>query len=405
MNEYAGHDEQYHLFINGASYMCDDLGISLKDADINKKESLNGSTYRIHIEGEHTLDFLLDTFVKANKIQKTDVHVDISYNKGSASFYEYTNIAERINEDGYLVRWVTQVIHNFNLKHRPVNLEALFGTTEIRVYGTYRDPILALKEMELLLNGMQYAELNKPIVYKFRHVGDLTRTFSYCFFVSDNHGPNFWAFFHNMSGLDSGGRNISLKIIKEMIATNAAPDLQHVDIEYARLYKFLSRHVTTFNHVGRNTLSFNLNHVWGDFGTTFSESYSKFLESYDNEEYPRALRDLRTLLQTAMEIVCEKNEITIPDKPNIGTLCSSLVESKVLDGKITVWCCAFLSVANLSAHREFSTEDDLLDQNMKDRIKITILLGTQLINELGNKIGWVDDSDDSSYDDLDGGCV
>ena len=394
-DEYAGHIKQYRLFHDVVRFMCDDLRISFKAENIDKTESDKGSTYRAHMEGKHTLNFLLDTIVKTNKIQEVRAAIDIEYDKGSASFCTSEDVAKYINEDGYLTRWATRAIHNFNLKHHPVNLNTLFATTEIRVYGAYSDHTLALKEMKFLLYGMQFIKMDNPIVYKFRHVNDLTRTFSYCIFVKDDYYPNFWAFFHNMGGLDSGGYRTALKSIEDMISTNTTVDFRRVDIKYAILRKFLSEHVTTFNRVEQDTISFDLYHVWGNFGLGFAESYSKFLESYDNSEYHRALRDLRTLLQTAMEIVCEKHKIAIPRQSTIAKLCSLLIKNKVLDGKTRTWYCAFLSIANLPAHREAPIDNDLSYQN-EDRIRITILLGTQLINELGGIIDWLDDSENDA---------
>ena len=388
MDEYAGHVEQYRLFVDTLHLMCGDLGMRFKDAKIDKAESPRGSTYHAHVEGQLTLGFLLDTFVQDNKIQETRVRVDIGYDKGSASFYEIADIGGHVNERGYLERWATRAIHNFNLEHNPVNLDALFGTVPMRVYGTYNDPILALEEMRLLLDGMQFATMDKPIIYRFRHVDGLMRTFSYCIFVSDGHASDFWAFFHNMGGLDSGGHSKSLKTIEDMIATNTAVDLKRVDIKYARLRKFLSERATMFNRAGRSTPSSYLSHVSGSFGAAFSESYSKFLDAHDNGEYSRALRDIRALLQMAMEEVCKQKEIDIPSKPTITKLHDRLVKHGILDGKTRAWYCAFLSIANLSARREFPTREDLLDQNTESRVKTTILLGTQLVQELDSVVNY-----------------
>lgn len=382
--------------------MCGDLGINFLDENIDKCESTKGSTYSIRLEGKHTLDFLLGTFVEENKLQKVNVQVKIGYDKGSAPFYADIDIVEHINKDNYLTRWVTQTMHSFNLKYNPVNMDALFGTTEVRVYGTYSNPILALKEMEILLNGMRYAEMNKPIVYKFRHVDDyLMRRYSYCFFVSDDRGTNFWAFFHDMGGLDSGGHSIAFEMVEAMIEANATVDLRQTDIEYDRLYKFLSEHVTTFSYVDKNELCFDLGYGWSGFGATFFESYSKFLERYHDGEYSQVLRDLRALLQAAMGVVCKKKGIAVPSNPDINKLCSLLVKNKVLDGKTTVWYCAFSSIANLAAHGEFPTKDDLLDESVKNRAKITILLGTQLISELDDAINWVEDSNGAYHGSVD----
>ena len=206
------------------------------------------------------------------------------------------------------------------------------------------------------------------------------------FFVSNDYNPDFWAFFHNMGGQDSDSRAFTLKRIDTMIASNPTTDLRLHDIEYNKFRRFLSENVTTFNYVGKNALSFDVYRGQENFGETFSESYSKFLERYYNREYSQALRDLRALLQMAMEIVCEKKKITVPEKPKISELCSLLVKNKILDGKTTVWYCAFSSVANLAAHGEFPTKDDLLNQNVKNRTKMVILLGTHLIGELDDAL-------------------
>ena len=251
--------------------------------------------------------------------------------------------------------------------------------------------------MKLFLNGMRFAEKDKP-AYRFRHIENLMRKFSYCFFVSDGSAAHFWAFFHNMGGLDSGGHNISLKMVEEMIATNLSTHLKCVDIEYAKLCKFLSEHVTAFNRVKRNTISFDLDQDLGNFGVEFSKTYSKFLENCDNGEYSQALRDLRALLQTAMEKVCEEKGAPLPDKPGIANLCGSLVEHGVLNGREKPRYDAFSSVANSPAHRVSPAYGDLLDQNTKNRAKMTIALGTQIIDELGGMMSYADDFDEDYSD-------
>ena len=391
-DEYAGHARQYRTFIGAVRLICDDLGIHFEDGKIYKPRPNGGSTYRFHAEGEHTLDFFLDTFVRANKIQKACVHISIRHGRGGEPFYDDDDIAERINERGYLERWATQALHRFNLKHHPVNLDALFDKTCIRVYGTYDDPNLAVKEMKLLVNGMRFAEPNKP-AYRFRHVNGLMRTYSYCFYVGDGSAVRFWAFFHDMGGLDSGGHSKYLKDVEEMVAENLPTNLKCRDIERARLLKFLSEHVTAFNRVARNTLCFDLGRDRSNFGARFSKEYSKFLMRCDNGEYYQALRDLRALVQTAMEKVCEKKGVPLPGKPNIAKLCGRLVEHNVLDGEETTRYGAFSVAANKAAHRALPTEGDFLAQNTEDRVKTAILLGTQLIGELGGMVEGVDDAD------------
>ena len=183
-NEYVGHLKQYGLFLDTAKFMCNDLGINFQSKKIEREESPPWiSIQHIRRGYLHPLLFTLTPTVTTNRIQKTEVTVDIRYDGGSASFHVSDDITEHINKDDYLERWATKTMHDFKLKHYPVNLDALFGTAGIRVYGTYSDPHLALKEMKLLLNGMQFTKMDKPIVYRFRHVdGHFIRTYSYGFF-------------------------------------------------------------------------------------------------------------------------------------------------------------------------------------------------------------------------------
>lgn len=395
-DDYPGHARQYGLLRNTISNICNDLGLNDKNMETKRTESSAGSTYRTRIVGEYTLNFELDTFVKKNKIQKIMAYIGIKYDSDSVSFQIHDDITKYINQDNYLERWAAHAIHKFNLEHNPINLNTRFGESILKVYG-YSDNPLSLKEMSLLLDGMQKTKTDKILAYKFRHVDTLMRTYSYCFFVSDGYYPNFWVFFLNLGGLDSGGHSESLRLAESIIASKTEVELRPADIEYVRLRKFLSERVQAFNFEGENTLIFNL-FVLGDFDPTFFELYSKFLERYKNEEYSEALRNLRVLVQMSMETVYKKNQIQIPKKPSINTLCSELIKNEILDEVMRAWCCAFTSVANLSAHREFPSNDEFFNQNTEDRIKITILLGIYIINSLGDTIDVLDDSyDDSTH--------
>ena len=127
--------------------------------------------------------------------------------------------------------------------------------------------------------------------------------------------------------------------------------------------------------------SFQLNKITAHkFGPIFSLNYSKFLDTYENGDYSRALRDLRALLQTAMEFICAKKSIPIDSEPNINNLRALLIKKNIMDGKMTVWYCAFTQTANVPAHKVYSPsgEDDVSDE----QLKTAIVIGVQLIAEL-----------------------
>ncbi|MGH9923222.1 MAG: hypothetical protein ACRD38_10755, partial [Nitrososphaerales archaeon] len=120
------------------------------------------------------------------------------------------------------------------------------------------------------------------------------------------------------------------------------------------------------------------------FGRDFVEAYSKFEERYAAKEYPQALRDLRALVQHALEISCQKKDIDISNmkEPDINKISGLLISNNVIDGRLQSWFHAFSSIANQAAHRVFPSNKDLERPNLTQRITVTFQLGTQLISEL-----------------------
>ena len=156
-----------------------------------------------------------------------------------------------------------------------------------------------------------------------------------------------------------------------------------------KLEKFLAKYVIAFESNRSGEMFFRLSEPSEEtFGKEFAKAYSRFEERHDSEQYPQALRDLRALVQESMEIVCEKKNIDITKikKRDIGSLSDALIKHNVIDGKLNEWFRAFSSVANLASHKEYPSEKDLRNYYVKEKVRITILLGAHLIYEMEKTI-------------------
>lgn len=67
----------------------------------------------------------------------------------------------------------------------------------------------------------RWKDSKRLLVYKFRHVDPTVkyRSFSYAFLCSHNNFHNFWVFFPNCGGLDSGGASGDLHTIEDLISS------------------------------------------------------------------------------------------------------------------------------------------------------------------------------------------
>ena len=270
------------------------------------------------------------------------------------------------------------MLHLFNQKRNSKVLDVLFSNTPIRVYGLPNNMDWTWPELHHFVNGINAVQADNVLIYKFRHVDLDTkyRSFSYSFFQG-----SFWVCFLNVGGLDSGGANCNLRRVEDLIKNMSRPAVEEcIDVEYYKLEDFLAKRVAPFEPQKRGLVSFQLSEVvTHKFGPRFALAYSKFLDTYESGDYNQALRDLRAVLQTAMEIICVKKSISVGKSPDINSLRGLLINHNVIDGKMTVWYCAFTQTANTPSHKVYSPSgDDISDE----RLKTAILIGTQLIAEL-----------------------
>lgn len=398
MIEFSGKSSEksnklFDQFKEASKQICDDFGISYNDVEAERYEEPNvGISYSARGKGDkYDFYFFLKTYAENNDplsgIMSASLDITYSDNGGEFSFNE-PDISWLKPHPNSLLRWAAWAVFNFNIKHNPVNLEFLFPDPKIRVYGlsNYTNPTIG--EMHIVIGGIHHFPPQKLLVYRFRHVdsGDKYRSFSYAFKVSHTTFPSFWIFFLNCGGLDSGGAHGDLLKIEELIDTiKTKVERIYFDISYDDLKKFLQERGEGLRL--QSGLD-DMNHYFSDpsesaFGERFVELFCRFREEFKKENFADALRDMRVLVQVAMESVCKKKNIPLDKEDNtIGKISAKMFTGDRKDAILSNWFLAFSSSANSSSHKDFPTKEDLKDYTLKHRIMITFILGAHLIEEL-----------------------
>lgn len=380
----------YLEFLDATRQVCEDLGISLHHVKLTRYEteyrglnylaegSSRATKFIFHVKTESKVKDPLKGTMTAS--------LEIYYTENTAPFFIDENIDYMRAHQPSLPRWVAWAVFCFNLKHNPVNLESLFNGISLRVYGIPRAPYPGLSELRLLAGGLEKFHKGKIVVYKFRHIIESRyRAFSYAFSVGTTHHV-YWAFFLEFGGMDSGGWSIALKEAEDLIkrlSRKKKVEIRQLDVEYERLEKFLKKHAEGFNfaYESQEKEIYDISdHI---FGKDFAESFAKFEERYNNEDYPQAMRDLRALVQEAQEFVLRKKLGKEPDNDaSVQKLGAVLVDNKVIDDVLRHWFNAFSSVANKSSHNSYPSKEDLEDYNVRNKIIIAFHIGKHLIKEL-----------------------
>lgn len=379
----------YAEFLQATREICDDLGVDQRRVKLTRYETeFTGLDYiAVGRSRKRGFDFHVKTESKMRDPLKGTRYatLDIYYSENAAPFSLHENIDYMKIHEPALPRWAAKAVFDFNLKHNPVNLESVFNGIPIRVYGLPRNAYPSLSEMKALVGGLDRYQKGKIIVYRFRHIIDSNyRAFSYAFLVRMSI-HEYWAFFPELGGMDSGGWSIALNETEKMIRTlsrGKRVEVIPVDVEYERLEEFLETNGQGFNFDYKIKQEFAVDeeHV---FGPNFSRSFVKFEERLANEDYEQALRDLRALVQTAQEFVIRKKLVIQTERDSsVQKLGSILVDKKVVDEGLRHWFVAFSSVANESSHKLYPSQDDLSDHVSKQRVMVTIQIGRQLIREL-----------------------
>ncbi len=373
-------DNQYDEFLTATDYLSNELKINTANVKKYRYERRASSHYYSTGEGDDlAFVFWFTIYREDDEINHGPVLVKIFYNGFSAYFYVNDDITKYHGHN--MRQWMDSVIYSFNQHRNSGGLDALFSNMPIRVYGLPNNMYWTEPELIHFINGIN-TQPQKILIYKFRHIDPHTkyRSFSYAFFQG-----SFWTFFLEVGGLDSGGAHCDLNKVNEMIKNISVPvDIQDKDVDYPELEKFLAGRVVPFEPKRKGEITFRLNGVKAiKFGAEFSNRYSKFLSNYEDDDYVQALRNLRALLQTAMEIICKQRSFQLDKDPNITKLCHLLKNKAVIDDRMIAWYGAFTSRANVVAHKDYSpTGDDFSDE----QLRTAVLIGTQLIAGLEDAV-------------------
>ncbi|MDE1818708.1 MAG: hypothetical protein KGI19_08915 [Thaumarchaeota archaeon] len=410
MKKYSGHSSKesdilFAQFLESSRQICDDLDVSYDDVEAERYEEPNvGVSYSTRGNGDkYKFYFFLKTDAENKDLLSgtMSASLDVTYsdNGDQFSFYEH-DISWLKPHPNSLLRWAAWAVFNFNIKHNPVNLGFLFPDPKIRVYGlpNYTNPTIG--EMHIVIGGIRQFPPQKLLVYRFRHVdqGDKYRSFSYAFRVSHTTFPPLWIFFLNCGGLDSGGAHGDFLKIEELIETiKTKVERIYFDISYDELKKFLQERG---EGVRLQSGLDDMNYYFTDpsevaFGERFVELFCRFKEEFKKENFADALRDMRVLVQEAMQLVCRKKNIPLDKEDNtISKISAKMFIGDRKDAILSNWFLAFSSSANSSSHKDFPTKNDLRDYTLKHRIMITFILGAHLIEEL-QKMSFPPQSEDS----------
>jgi hypothetical protein len=281
----------------------------------------------------------------------------------------------------------------------------------VRVYGYPISTHPAPLELSIFINGLR-ENIKKLSIIKFRHVYGLNQysteesyasVFSLAFspitsrdLRSEDPPDPTWIFFLCVGGLDSFSRDINEieKLIKK-IPSEIEIMRKDYYLDLRDLIEFLQ---TEAQHIGSKKFDDVPDILLRPHPYTFTKkyqnAYSDFLSLYDRKKYAHALRDLRVLLQEACKLSCENLGIdtnpseeinkdqTKGETKKIHEYVSLLVKNKKLDPTVASLSAAFTTIANLSSHGTYPSDDDLNNYMIKLRTMITFQIGTYMIKEL-----------------------
>jgi DNA-binding ferritin-like protein (Dps family) len=240
------------------------------------------------------------------------------------------------------------------------------------------------------MKGLQ-ASNSRVTVLKFRHVDPNVwyRSYSYAIWA-ETKISGLWVFFCGAGGLDSGGWYGDYKQIEQLIHDlGENVTVKDFDIKEQDLERFLLRKGIGFDSLDSRDFdleSFHQDELFSlnSLGQEVSEAYKKLDESFWKGDYAGALRDLRAVVQDALEYVAEQRGVDVSGirEPDVTSLAGKLVGANVLDGRLTPWFQSFASIANVASHGTFPTEADWLNPQIRMRVLGTFVLGRQLLIEL-----------------------
>jgi hypothetical protein len=386
---------QWSEFIEAVKQICSDLDIPEEAVNMevvvyDPEFFYSASSRRAKLPD---FAFHVDYTRRARDIEKPQLYatLEVDFDDHTPAFYIRNALGDGSYPPDCVVRWAALAVHQFNLKHNPTNLESLFGETSIRVYGLphYSDPTTT--EMQLLMRGLRSMK-SQVTVHRFRHLreDDWYRSYSYAVWAqTDRHG--YWAFFHEAGGLDSGEANRDMKLMEQLILDlGKLVRVKNHDIESSVLEHFLLKKCEGFESMLRDSDLAREHRLALDdgleptFGLEFSKHLHNMENAYEQADYASSLRDLRVLVQEALEQIARLRKVDVGDmsSPNVPKLADKLKNANVIDESLLPWFHAFTSIANPSSHRLFPNREDLKDSVIRMRVLACFVIGRQLLLEL-----------------------
>jgi hypothetical protein len=305
-----------------------------------------------------------------------------------------------------LPRWVSWAWFDYNVKHRPINLNYLFQYGSNNVYGWPPLHAPSLLELDIFLEGIA-KNVRQLSVFRIKHVSgenhyspddDYISTFSYAFgLVTDRHLKSkdppdpYWIFFLRAASLDGRGRDV-MQIEKKLskIQNEIKVFREYPCIEFEKLKKFLIKNANTFGNKRFDEINDDLipPHPY-TFTKEFHESYEKCILRYENGDFSHSLRDLRALVQEALVLTCKNLNLwytyTNGEKKKeskIHEMVDLLISNGSLDKHQRYFASAFTDVANLSSHGDYPDHKAMEDYLTRGKILITFQIGANLIKHL-----------------------
>lgn len=383
--------------------ICKDLSIEYENVEFVRYETQKtGLDYDATIHTElPRFSFHLKTTTK--DVDPTsgsmDAWLEIAYSESTGSFALGENVDNMRGRSDFLQRWAARAVGQYNMRHNTANLESLFHDVNIMMCGIPQD-MRSVSMFEFLMSGILSSDVNKVHIYIFRHVEEVTyyRTYSYAISpIRVDRGDDwfiFWRFASPDSGAASKKFDIANKWISRMSSISKIEYFDVDDIDLGRFLKANSINEHIFSELPQ-TRPRNMLVNTDAFGEDFSKQYDDFDEKFETYSHAERMRSLRTLVQTALEETCTRHEVELVEdaKKTIDRLSADLVKNEIIEPPLKKWFEVFCDVANRSAHRNYPSDDDLLDELNERQYDTCIDIGIWLISKLGETM-----STDAEYE-------
>ena len=377
-------DEKFsNEFCEAVHHLCDKLEID--HADVKIECFPNGRILEYRADSKSQDGLAVGINHDPDNIEDLQAFISIPL-ENAFPFIRETNIPKYGSNKNRLIHWIDTILYEKDLEYKLTNLNTLFHNTTIRIY---ENKYPRLTELQIFLAGIQETFPDgKLIIYRFQHINELDnyyRWFSYAFSIKHDRCESFYTLFPKIGGLDSGGAKLILNEIETMIKNmNMLTTRKEFNVGYNELEQFLKQKTFSFHSPEISEVNFYPYAPADDsFGNEFYSEYTKFLKTYRDGDYPRALRDLRTLVEKALRIT--RSEFNIdPEKESksIVDLCNELL-SQNIPKYLRTWVESFTAIANYSVHGRTILNDQKQEQ-------MIILLGMEIINELEKSFYCVD---------------